>query len=43
MNQYVAAAIVIAVLLSPWWVPRLRIWSRCRCGARYCTGCGRRG
>lgn len=40
MNDYLAALIVIAVVAGICWLPRARIWRRCRCGTQYCTGCG---
>lgn len=42
MNDYLAALLVIGIIGGIWWLSRLPVWRRCRCGAQYCTGCNAR-
>jgi hypothetical protein len=42
VNDYVALLIVIAIVIGPWALLRLRIWRRCRCGTYFCISCGSR-
>jgi hypothetical protein len=41
-DDYLALLIVIAVLVVIGLLSRWPVWRRCRCGAHYCTGCGRK-
>lgn len=42
MNNYLALLICVAVIIGLSLLPRLHIWRKCQCGARYCTSCGRK-
>ena len=47
MNPYEALIVVILIIVVIYkvvrWLDTLPVSRTCRCGRRYCTGCGREG
>ena len=41
MNPYLALIAVVGIIAVIGWLQRLPVFRTCRCGARFCTTCGR--